>query len=389
MKIVNARIYQVNSGGIRPVLLELEAEDGTRGLGEAAVAYGTGSTAAAGMVKDIVERYLTGGVSAFQGEAIWNEFYDHSFWAKGGGPVVMGGISAVEQAMLDLRARAIGVPVYELLGGRVNDSLRAYCNGWYFGCTADAELPAAAEKAARDGYRALKFYPFVDILAEGRLRHPSRRATSDQSLVLRAVQRVADIRRAVGDEVELMLDLSSGITPDDTIRFCREIEEYAITFIEEPTVPGDTRALAAVKAAISQPVAVGERLYSRYGFRDVLEARAADILQPDIGNTGGVMEARRIAAMVEAYGLKVQPHICASAVSTAVGMHFSASIPNFYWQEHFPYWARIHGHVEVVNDPVEDDVTDGMVPVNDRPGFGVSLRRTAVDNWLWSEITLK
>ncbi len=388
MKIVKARIYLIDSGGIRPVLLELEAEDGTLGLGEAAIAYGTGSTAAAGMVKDIVDRYLTGGTSAFRGEAIWHEFYDHGFWAKGGGPVVMAGISAVEQAMLDLRARALGVPAYELLGGRVNDSLRAYCNGWYFGCTHDAQLPAAAEAAARDGYRALKFYPFVEILPEGRLRHPSRRSTFDQGVVRRAADRIADIRRAVGPEVEIMLDLSAGLTPDDTIRFCREVEELGISFMEEPTVPGDTGALAMVRAAIPQPVAVGERLYSRYGFRDVLEARAADIVQPDIGNTGGLMEARRIAAMAEAYGLKVQPHICASALSTAVGMHFSAAIPNFYWQEHFPYWARIPGHVEVLADPVEDTVAGGAIPVNDRPGFGVSLRHNVVKEWTWAEMAL-
>lgn len=388
MKIVRARIYLVDSGGIRPVILELTAEDGTVGLGEAAIAYGVGGTAAAGMVKDITERYLTGGVSAFRGEAIWNEVYDHGFWAKGGGPIVMAGLSAVEQAMSDLRARAIGVPAYELLGGKVNDSLRAYCNGWYFGCTRDAELPAAAEAAARDGYGALKFYPFVEILPEGRLRHPSRRATNDQSVVGRAVRRIAEIRRAVGPDVALMLDLSAGLTPDDTIRFCHEVAAFDITFIEEPTVPGDTAALAGVKSAIPQPVAVGERLYSRYGFRDVLEARAVDILQPDIGNTGGLMEARRVAAMAEAYGLKVQPHICASALSTAVGMHFSASIPNFYWQEHFPYWARIPGHVDVILDPVEERVRDGTIPVDDRPGFGVSLNPGVTEKWIWAAIDL-
>ena len=107
---------------------------------------------------------------------------------------------------------------------------------------------------------------------------------------------------------------------------------------------------------------------SRYGFRDVLESRAADILQPDIGNTGGLLEARKIAAMAEAYGMKVQPHICASALSTAVGMHLSATLPNFYIQEHFPYWSRIAGHVEVLENPIEPSVKSGYLPVFGGPG---------------------
>uniref|UniRef100_UPI003B524C03 mandelate racemase/muconate lactonizing enzyme family protein n=1 Tax=Roseovarius indicus TaxID=540747 RepID=UPI003B524C03 len=388
MKITKARIYKIPSGGITPVVLELEAEDGTKGLGEACIAYGAGSTAAAGMVYDILERYVIGGVSAFDGEKVWNRFYDHGFWGKGGGPVIMSGISAIETAMLDLKARLLGVPVHTLLGGKINNSLRAYCNGWYFGCTEDAQLPGAAEKAVADGYKAIKFYPFATILPEGRLLHPSLRSTSDQTVIAKALKRLKEIRSAVGDDVEIMLDLTASLTPDDTIRFCREAAEIDITFIEEPAIPGDTRALADIRREISQPTAVGERLASRYAFRDVLEARAADILQPDIGNTGGVMETRRIAAMAETYGLKVQPHICASAVSTAVGMHLSASLPNFYWQEHFPYWSRIPGHTDFVEAPVEDTIKDGMIPVNDLQGYGVSLRKEVAEQHIWAEMEL-
>jgi galactonate dehydratase len=388
MKIVKAEIFLVESGGLRPVLLQLTAEDGTRGVGEAAVAYGTGAQGAAALLEEMAARYLAGGVSAFRSEAVWNEIYDHSFWAKGGGPLVSAAMSAIETAMLDLKARALGVPVYELLGGRVQDRLRAYCNGWYFGALREADLPAAAERAVADGYDALKFYPFVEILADGRLRHPSLRAAADSSIVRRAIRRVAEIRRAVGPEVELMLDLSSGLAADDTIHFCNAVAEHELSFIEEPTVPGDTALLARIAAAIPQRVAVGERLYSRYAFRDVLEARAADILQPDIGNTGGLAEARRIAAMAEAYSLKVQPHVCASAVSTAAAMHLSAALPNFCIQEHFPYWARIPGHVEIAADPVEEAVAGGVIPIDDRPGLGVALRDAAVAPWRRAELSL-
>ncbi|AYD04527.1 mandelate racemase/muconate lactonizing enzyme family protein [Neorhizobium sp. NCHU2750] len=388
MKIKTANIYLIESGGIRPIILELITDDGTVGIGEAGVAYGIGGTAAAGMLKDIIERYMQGGVDPFRSERLWLEIYDHGFWAKGGGAVAFSAMSAIEQAMVDIKGKALGVPVYELLGGRIHDDLRAYANGWYFGATKDADLPAAAEKAAKDGYKALKFYPFVKILPEGRLRHPSFRACSDPDVVRRALYNISEIRRAVGPDVEIMLDLSAGLSLDDTIRFCRRVAEYDITYVEEPAVPGDTGALVKLANSIEQSIAVGERLYTRYDFRDVLESRAVDILQPDIANTGGLMEARRIAAMAETYSLKVQPHICASAVSTAVGMHFSASVPNFYIQEHFPYWARIPGHVDFVEDPIEDTVRNGSIPVNDRPGLGISINQARLAEWRWATFQL-
>lgn len=385
MKITRARIYLVASGGISPVLLELETDEGITGLGEAAIAYGAGGTAAAGMLKDLCERYVLGR-DPFRIEAIWTEMYDHCFWAKGGGPIVFAGMSAVEQALCDIKARALNVPVYELLGGRVRDDLRVYANGWYFGCPGNAALPGFAERAAADGYDALKFYPFATILETGKLRHPSRRSSDDRAVGREAVRTVAAVRKAVGPDVEIMLDLSGGLTPDETIRFCDAILDYDITYVEEPADPFDNGALAAISAAIAIPIAVGERIYTRYGFRDLLEARIVDILQPDIGNTGGLLEARKIAAMAEAYSLKVQPHICASALSTAVGMHFSASVPNFYIQEHFPYWDRIAGHTEVLEDPLEPQVKGGRMPVLDAPGFGVTLRAKALSNSLFAEV---
>ncbi|MXQ10546.1 mandelate racemase/muconate lactonizing enzyme family protein [Microvirga makkahensis] len=387
MKLKSASIYLVESGGIRPVILELETDSGLTGLGEACIAYGVGGTGTAGMLKDIVERYMNSGLDLLRIEALWTEIYDHGFWAKGGGPIVYAAMSAIEQALFDIKARSLNVPVYELLGGRIHDWLRTYCNGWYFGCTRDEDLPRAAAKAVEDGYDALKFYPFATILPDGRLRHPSYRAASDRSVVQRSIRTVRDLRNAVGPDVELMLDLSAGLTPDDTIRFCQAVEPFDITYVEEPAVPGDVGALVKIARSISQRIAVGERIYSRYGFRDVLESRAADILQPDIGNTGGLLEARKIAAMAEAYSMKVQPHICASALSTAVGMHFSASIPNFYIQEHFPYWGRIPGHVDVLEDPIESSVREGFIPVKDAPGFGVHLRRAALEKSVFASFS--
>lgn len=384
MKVARARIYVVASGGIRPVILELMAEDGTVGLGEAAVAYGAGGLAAAAMTREMVEGYVLG-QDPFRIEAIWSEMYDHSFWAKGGGPIVFAAMSAIEQALVDLKARVLNIPAYDLLGGRVHDQLRTYANGWYFGCTDAADLPRFAEGAVADGYGALKFYPFATVLPTGKLRHPSHRGAADRTLRKRAVTLVRDIRAAVGTDVELMLDLSGGLTLDETILFCREIEDCGITYVEEPADPFDNTALQRIASSISQPIAVGERVYTRAGFRDLLSGGAVAIVQPDLGNTGGILEGRKIAAMAEAYSIKVQPHICASALSTAIGMHFSASLPNFFIQEHFPYWDRVPGYTEVLESPLEPHVRAGILPVLDAPGYGVSLRTKELSTSLWAQ----
>ncbi len=388
MILKSARVYALESGGIRPVILRLETENGIIGLGEAAVAYGVGASAAAAMTKELAERFLKGRIDPFRIETITASIRDDSFWAKGGGPILNAGLSAIEQALVDIKARSLNIPAYDLLGSRMRDELRTYANGWYFGCTSDADLPAAAEQTVADGYDGLKFYPFATILSDGRLRHPSLRGAGDRDLVPRGIKRVAAVREVVGSGVELMLDLSAGLTPSDTIRFCRAIERYDVAFVEEPTEPDDLGALQLISRSISQPIAVGERLYGRQGFRDLLESRSVAIIQPDLGNTGGICEGRKIAAMAEAYGLKVQPHICASSLSTAIGAHFSATVPNFTIQEHFPYWGRTLGYVEILKNPLEPRVVKGRIPIDDAPGYGVELDEEAVAAFLFAEIDL-
>lgn len=388
MLLKSAEIFHLQSGGLTPVFLRLTTDEGRVGLGEAAIAYGVGSSAAAAMLGELCKRFLAGGTDPFRIETVTTAIKDHSFWAKGGGPILHAALSAIEQAMIDIKARSLGVPAYELLGGRMRDNLRTYANGWYFGCTSDGELPEAAERTVADGYSSLKFYPLATILPDGRLRHPSMRGCDDAVLLRQAVARVEAVRCAVGPDVELMLDLSASLTPSDTIRFCRAVEKYDIAFVEEPADPGDLAALRTIAGAVSQPLAAGERLYARSGFRDLIESRAVAIVQPDLGNTGGIWEGRKIAAMAETYGVKVQPHICASSLSTAIAAHFSASLPNFYVQEHFPYWSRISGHVEVLRNPWEPHVSNGHLPIDDAPGFGVELHEENLAGALHARIEL-
>ena len=387
MKVVEAKIYFVRIGGRHPVLLQVFTDEGISGVGEAAIAYGAGGTAAAGMIKDLVEEYLLG-QDPFRVEAIWHEMYDHSFWAKGGGPIIFAGISAVEQALWDIKGKALGVPVYEMLGGKFRDEARVYANGWSFRCRTPDDFARAAERVVKDGYTALKFYPLAapdPKSPDGLLRHVSLRAIDREAEEL-AVARVKAVRDAVGPGIDVLLDMSAELTTDAIIRLGRRMEQFDIFFLEEPVDPFDVKALKKVSEKVNIPIAVGERLYTRYGFRPVMEEHAADILQPDIGNTGGILETKIIAAMAETYNMRIQPHTCASPVSTAAALQLDACIPNFLIQELYPY--RLPEHFEIVDHAPEWDLQAGCLPIIDRPGLGVELVEERVRPFLWANCSL-
>src|SRR5262249_35953755 len=372
----------VSVGGRHPVLARVLTDEGVSGVGEAAVAYGTGATAAAGMIKDLAQDFLLG-KDPFRIEALWSEMYDHTFWSKGGGPIVFAGISALEQALWDIKGKCLGVPIYEMLGGKMREQVRVYANGWSFRCLKPADFAREAERVVKDGYTALKFYPLAspEMDVAGHIRHVSRRSV-DRGAEERAVASVKAVRDAVGPGIDIMLDVSAELTTDAIIRLGRRMEEYDISFFEEPVDPFDVEALKKVSEQVRIPIAVGERLYTRYGFRRILEQHAADVIQPDIGNTGGIMEAKKIAAMAEGYNLRVAPHNCARPGSTAAALPLDAFIANFLIQEVSPY--RIPEHFQLVDHAPERDIRNGLMPIPDRPGLGVELVEERVRPFLWA-----
>src|SRR6516165_6574194 len=161
MKITEIKIYRVSIGGRNPVLVQIVTDTGLSGVGEAAVAYGTGAPAAAAMVKELAEDFVLG-KDPFAIEALWSEMYDHTFWAKGGGSILFAGISAIEQALWDIKGKSLDVPVYELLGGKVRDQVRVYANGWSYRSTTPTEFAREAQRVVKDGYTALKLYPLAN-----------------------------------------------------------------------------------------------------------------------------------------------------------------------------------------------------------------------------------
>jgi galactonate dehydratase len=384
LRVTGGKIYIAAIDGRYPVLLQLFTDQGVTGVGDAAVAYGTGAASAAAMVKELVQQFVLG-KNPFAIEAIWSDMYDHTFWAKGGGTIIFAGLSAIEQALWDIKGKCLGVPVWEMLGGKMRDKVRVYANGWSFRCTQPAEFAREAQRVVKDGYTALKFYPLAtaEMDAEGHIRHVSLRSI-DSAAERKALASVQAVRDSIGPNVDLMLDVSAELTTDAIIRLGRQFEQWKIAFLEEPIDPADVDGLKKVSEHVNIPIAVGERVYTRYGFRRIMELHAADILQPDIGNTGGIMETKKIAAMAETYNMRIQPHNCSSPVCTAASLQLDATIANFYIQELYPY--RKAEHFAVVDRAPELEVSKGYLPVSDRPGLGVELVEDRIRPFLWGTI---
>jgi galactonate dehydratase len=163
--------------------------------------------------------------------------------------------------------------VYELLGGKFRDEVRVYANGWSYSCVTADDYARAAERPLHEGYTALKCYPLATPNQTGGIKHVSQRSV-DKGFANLAFEKVKMLRRAVGVDIDIMVDLSGGLTTDGTIRLCRRLEELDIFFIEEPADPFDLGALKKISENVDIPIAVGERIYTRYGFRPILECRA-------------------------------------------------------------------------------------------------------------------
>lgn len=383
MKIVSAKVFLVESGYVKPIVVELTTDEGITGIGEAAIAYGLGSTAAAGMIKDLCER-LVMGKDPFRVEQLYTQMYDNSFWAKGGGAIVFAGISAIETALWDIKGKAANLPVYEFFGGKVFDEVPVYANGWNYHCYDAASWAKAAERPMADGFKALKCYPLATQDEKGRLQHVQRRA-HDREFTELAYQRVKQLLEVTGDQAEVFIDLSGGLTTDETIRLCKRYEDLGITWIEEPCDAFDVGAMEKIYNSSNASMAAGERLYTRQGFRRLIEKQVVDIVQPDVGNTGGLGETKKIATMAEAYNMRVAPHNCASSLCTAATLQVSVTMPNFMTLEIYPYFSDSPKYVQILENPLEARIADGKLVVPGDVGIGATLDQKAIAPFLWAE----
>jgi len=378
MRVTEVEIFDLNfdpEPSWHPVVVRVHTDEGLTGLGEAGLAYGAGHSAAVGMVKNLAEAFLIG-VDPFQSEKLWDDMMCRSFWGLGGGPVVYSGISAIDTALWDIKARALGVPVYQLLGGKTNDSLRTYASQIQFGwsdhrevLTTPEQYAEAALKAVAEGYDCVKVDP-VYFDAEGhRLKSNLRRVLTNREVRLYR-DRIKAVREAVGPDVDIILELHSYLGATVAIQLGRVWEEFDCYFYEEPVHYLNVALHDEVAKNVKIPTAAGERLYTRWGYRPYFEKQALSIIQPDLGLVGGVTEAKKICDYAHVYDITVQVHVCGSPVATAASLQLEAAIPNFIIHEHHTNALKAHNRSTCLQDyqPVR-----GRFQVPDAPGLGVDL----------------
>jgi len=350
MKITAVKTVPVDNRGhgVLGYLVLVQTDEGITGLGEIAADCHPGTVAHAVRQMPLVGR------DALSVEGFWQDFYQGNFWR--GGPIWTSALSAVEQALWDIKGKWLGAPVYQLVGGALRQRIKLYTHT-LFGTQSPEAFAASAREAVELGFKAVKFDPFD--LAVQRL---------DIGQMRLAVARTRATRQAVGDDVDILIEGHGRLSPNMAIRMARLLEEFNPFFYEEPVPPENVDEMAKVAAAINIPVATGERLYTRWAFRALLEKQAADYIQPDLCHCGGFGEARKIAAMAETYHVRILPHNPNGPISTLVGLHFGACTANF---EMLEYPRQPEGQVPLLKGLPQAE--DGWMAVPQGPGWGVEV----------------
>ncbi|MCX8126074.1 MAG: mandelate racemase/muconate lactonizing enzyme family protein, partial [Dehalococcoidia bacterium] len=279
MKVSSVEIFNLNVdiGGFpwHPVLVRVNTDEGISGVGEVGLAYGTGHNAAFGMAKDIAEGFIIG-ADPFRSEWMWENLFRRTFWGQGGGPVVYGGISAFDIAFWDIKGKALGVPVWKLLGGKTNPLLRCYASqiqaGWgkkIKTCRYPEEFAEEAMKAVADGYDCIKVDPCQNDERGERLL--GLRGLLPKRLLRMVRDRIKAIREAVGPDVDIIVELHSGTAVNSAVQMGSIWEEFGCLFVEEPTNYVNVESQHKISSKVRVPQAAGERLYTRWGFRQYIE----------------------------------------------------------------------------------------------------------------------
>ena len=357
MKITGVELFAVLP---RWLFLKITTDEGVSGWGEPIVEGRAATVATA--VKEM-EGYLLGR-DPDQIEDLWQVLYHGGFYR--GGPVLMSAISGIDQALWDIKGRRYHLPVYQFLGGAVREKIRVYS---WIGGDRPSDVGAHAKQQVAAGFTALKMgaseeMHYIDSFAK----------------VEAVVERVAAAREAVGSGVGIGVDFHGRLHKAMSKVMAKELEPFHLLFVEEPVLPENNEALREIAAHTSIPIATGERMFSRWDFKKILQDGYVDIIQPDLSHAGGISEVRKIATMAEAYDVAVAPHCPLGPIALASSLQVGAATPNVVIQEQS---LGIHYHqgnelLDYLEDPSVFAFDQGFVPILKHPGLGIAIDEARV-----------
>ncbi|HEY1348527.1 MAG TPA: mandelate racemase/muconate lactonizing enzyme family protein [Ktedonobacteraceae bacterium] len=359
MKIVDVKTAVLGTAWRNLTFVQVLTDEGLTGVGEVRMLNHT--EALRGYLAEAVPNHVLGH-DPFAIESLVQRMYRNDYARAG--EIAMSAIATIEIACWDIMGQALGLPIYKLLGGAVRDEIKAYANGWYTVERTAQEFHTAATGVLARGYRALKLDPFGAGFYE-----------LERAEKLRSIALVEAVRAAVGPDVEILVEMHGRFNPATAIELARELEAFKPSWVEEPVPPENLAALKKASEKIAIPIATGERIHTRYDYRQLFELQAADIIQPDITHFGGLLETRKLAAWAEAYYLLVAPHNVGGPVATAAALHFAAATPNFKILEHFNDFAEDWVKRAAPGNP---EVSAGSFALPQGPGLGVKLDEEVV-----------
>ena len=352
MKVTAIKTFICNAFRTNFVFVKVETDSGLHGWGEATLEYKELTVQAA--IHDL-ESYLIG-KDPHNIEAFRHDCYRDAYWR--GGPVLMSALAGVEMALWDIKGKALGVPCYQLLGGKVRDSVPIYVNGWFSPAKTPDEFAEKAKEVAAKKFLGCKWDPFGKAWQQI--------SKHDLNSAMECIAKVAEV---VGEDVQLLIEGHGRFDIPTAVKIGRRLEEFDIFWFEEPIPPDDKEGMKQVKDRVRVSIAAGERLYNRYEYRQFFELGCSDYIQPDISHAGGLFEMRMLGAEAEARHIGFCPHNPSGPVANAATLQLAACVPNFVMLEMMmtdvPYRAEI----------CDEDLTikGGRMVIPDRPGIGIDL----------------
>jgi galactonate dehydratase len=367
VSITGVKTYLIANPWKPWVFVELETDAGVTGLAEATTHDKPRTVAKA--IDEMSNFFM--GRDPFDTESLWLEMYRDEWFSKNIINTTV--LSAIDMACWDIKGKVLNKPVYDLLGGPVHGTeLWAYANGWYTDTDGEPEgFAEAAERVVDDGYDAMKFDPF---------------GTAWQSMTRKeqnhAVDIVRSVREAVGPDVDLLIECHGRFSAAQAVEIARELDEFDPTWFEEPCPPDSINSLAEVSRNSPIPVATGERHITKHDFYELVTRTDVDVFQPDLMNTGGITEGKKIAGLGEADHVDIAPHNPQGPVAGAIYGHFCTSIPNFRIQEMFQTYD-----VDWVDNLLAEPlvVENGYMQIPEGPGYGIELNLNVVEEHTYTE----